>query len=330
MTTDESPTHLIGTTPGGAAGGELAEQHPATSARTADLVRKLTSLADRYEAALQDGDDIGAGDSRQRVALLRTTAASGRRLIRSLARPATGPMEREAPAADRGDALAERRAAQVSREQAGAARGTRQDRTHALVTRLAECAIVRQAQGILMERAGLTAQEAYEALTLAATGPLTLDGVADHVVRRGELPPSRPSPDLPASVVEHAGLGIVLLGLDGVAIQANPAFCRILGCREDDLLSRTFAEYTHPDDVEHDLAQFTQMLAGGVDVYRLEKRYLRHDGGVVWCALTMSAARSPEGELLFAVGIVEDITEQRQLRDELYQCKDQQVRDRGA
>lgn len=232
-------------------GQKLAEQYLATMARTADLVRKLTSLADRYDSAIQDGG-ARAEERRRIVALMRTTAESGRRLLRSAAPPALPLEERPAPSAleradrarsrdvqasrrdaaaqardehaterdarvrgvsrdedvdwagrflaasdrdsaagDRADALADRRAAQADRERTAPTRGLGlgdQASTHALVTRLAERAIVRQAQGILMERAGLSAGEAFESLLLAATGPMTLDSVADHVVRRGQLP----------------------------------------------------------------------------------------------------------------------------------------------
>lgn len=242
---------------GSAVNRELAEQYWTMMARTADLVRKLTSLADRYDAAVRDSD-TRAADTRQKVALMRATAESGRRLIRSLAPPAlpqeeqpvpppedraeparrrdveasrrdaraeerderaterdvrmralTGDedvdwagrflaaCDRDAAAGDRADALADRRAAQGDRERTAPARAPGLDsqaRTYALVTRLEERATVRQAQGILMERAGLTAGEAFEALLLAATGPLTLDGVAEHVIRRAELPAAQ---DLP-------------------------------------------------------------------------------------------------------------------------------------
>lgn len=258
MTTDKTTTHLTGATGDRVAGRELAEQYLATMERTADLVRELTSLADRYDAAILDGD-TRAADSRHQVTLMRAAAESGRQLIRSLeppalppgAQPRPSPLERadrarrrdvqasmrdaaaearderaskrdarvraltgdedvdwadrwlaacdrDAAAGDRADALADRRAAQADRALAVRTRAlavrTRavgidsQARTHALVTRLEERASVRQAQGILMQRAGLTAGEALEALLLAATGPMTLDCVADHVVCRGELP----------------------------------------------------------------------------------------------------------------------------------------------
>ena len=92
MTTDRIVTDVTGATTGRLAAREAAEQYWTTMARTADLVRKLTSLADRYDA-MQDGDDVQAADRRRRVATMRTTAESGRRLIHSLAPPAHAPRD---------------------------------------------------------------------------------------------------------------------------------------------------------------------------------------------------------------------------------------------
>lgn len=120
-----------------------------------------------------------------------------------------------------------------------------------------------------------------------------------------------------AAVVEHAGMGIALVGLDGIPFQANPAFQRITGYTEDELLTMTFADFTHPDDVDADTLLFEEMLAGGRDVYRIEKRYVRENGSVSWVSLTASAVRRPGGALLFAVALVEDITDRVRLQDEV-------------
>lgn len=119
------------------------------------------------------------------------------------------------------------------------------------------------------------------------------------------------------AVVEHAGMGIALVGLDGVPFQANPAFCRMIGYTEAEVLTMRFSEFTYSDDLAADEGLFAELLAGERDVYRVEKRYCRKDGEVVWGALTVSAVRRPGGALLFAVGLVEDVTEQRVLRDQL-------------
>lgn len=120
-----------------------------------------------------------------------------------------------------------------------------------------------------------------------------------------------------AAVIEHAGMGIALVGLDGVPFQANPTFQRITGYSEPELLAMTFDEFTHPDDVAAAVSMFEEMLAGNRDVYRLEKRYVRPDGSWVWAALTVSPVHRRNGDLLFVVKLVEDVTERKRLQEEI-------------
>ena len=225
---------------------ELDDDYWATLARTADLVRKLTSLADRYDA-VSDGDgDVRAAERRASVALLRTAAESGRQLIRSLEAPPSAPAgqeaspterddrsrvrdlrasgrdaaaerrderashrdaalrqaggdrdpdfagrlfaasERDEAAGDRAAALADRRAAADDRARSATRVVVDLDkhaRAYAMITRPEERELVRQAQGILMARAGITAGEAFEALLLAAMGPVAPEGVVELEIR---------------------------------------------------------------------------------------------------------------------------------------------------
>lgn len=231
-----------------APGRELGETYWATLARTADLVRKLTSLADRYDRAIEP-DDPRAAERRAATALMRATAASGRQLIGSLAPPAlpdepgrttsvqeladtassrdvraaardavaegrdhraadrdarvralSGDDDRDfaarfLAACDRDDAAGDRAAAREDRRAAARDRGLpqaggleAQAGVYALLTTLEQRALVRQAQGALMQRAGVTAGEAFAALVLATTGALTLDDVAAYVLENARLP----------------------------------------------------------------------------------------------------------------------------------------------
>jgi len=110
---------------------------------------------------------------------------------------------------------------------------------------------------------------------------------------------------------DHAGIGMALVGNDGEVLEANAALLRLLGYAPGELLGNTVAGFTHPDDMATDMALFQELLAGERASYRVEKRYLRKDGGVVWGDLTVSLVRAPGGEPLYAVGMVEDVTERK-------------------
>ena len=82
--------------------------------------------------------------------------------------------------------------------------------------------------------------------------------------------------------VENAPVGMTMVGLDHRFIEPNARLCRMLGYDNDELESMTFTQVTHPDDREARLGLVEQLLGGGLDAYKLEKRYLRRDGMTLW------------------------------------------------
>ncbi|HVV85451.1 MAG TPA: PAS domain S-box protein [Kofleriaceae bacterium] len=117
--------------------------------------------------------------------------------------------------------------------------------------------------------------------------------------------------ELLRAMFESSGLGIALVGEDGRPRRANPALQRMLGYSEAELVTMTFAEFTHPDDVAQDRALFLELIAGLRSSYRLEKRYVARGGRVVWGRLTATVHRRPEHGELIGIGMVEDVTAAR-------------------
>ena len=110
---------------------------------------------------------------------------------------------------------------------------------------------------------------------------------------------------------DNAAVGIVELDREGRIIYANEAECHLVGYTRDELVGRNFADFTHPDHQE-DIALFRELVSGTRDSYTIEKRYFRKDGSVAWARLSSKAVRDPEGEFLYTVRVVEDITERKQ------------------
>lgn len=86
-----------------------------------------------------------------------------------------------------------------------------------------------------------------------------------------------------------------IVGLDGYFKRANPAFEKILGFTEDELLSQTFIAFVHPDDRVATLAQM-QKMANGIDTICFENRYIGKNGSYRWFSWTCFAPLS--GEML--------------------------------
>ena len=97
------------------------------------------------------------------------------------------------------------------------------------------------------------------------------------------------------AIFKNAAVGIARVALDGRFLEVNERLCEILGYTSDELLTKTFGDITHPEDLETDLRGMKRMLAGEVATYLREKRYRRTDGSVVWANLTVSLAQKADG-----------------------------------
>ena len=110
---------------------------------------------------------------------------------------------------------------------------------------------------------------------------------------------------------DTAAHGIALVSPEGRWLRANPALCRMLGYSEAELLGTDFQAVTHPDDLDADLAQVQAVLAGEISTYQMEKRYLHKDGHVICVLLSVSLVRSTEGQPVYFVSQIQDITDRK-------------------
>jgi PAS domain S-box-containing protein len=108
-----------------------------------------------------------------------------------------------------------------------------------------------------------------------------------------------------------AATGIAIAAPEGQYVQANAAYCQLVGYTEDELRSLDFAALTHPEDLALNVKLRSEMLAGERDSFLLEKRYLRKGGGIVWVRHTVSATRSAVGDITSLIVIAEDISERK-------------------
>src|SRR5215211_2128560 len=112
-------------------------------------------------------------------------------------------------------------------------------------------------------------------------------------------------------VFEDRAVGMGLVGEDFRLVEVNDAFCRLTGYDADELRGRTFAEITHPDDVDTDLRLARRVFSGELRGYSIDKRYVCKDGSIVWVELTVSVIRDEQGRPLRGLGLVQDITARR-------------------
>ncbi len=111
---------------------------------------------------------------------------------------------------------------------------------------------------------------------------------------------------------EQAAIGIAHLTLDEDWISVNQRYCEITGYSREEILKCKVEDLTHPDDVPASLEFIRRIRDGELPEYKMEKRYIRKDGAVVWVHLTVSIVRSADGAPLYLVGFIEDITPRRE------------------
>ncbi len=143
-------------------------------------------------------------------------------------------------------------------------------------------------------------------------------GAATDITRQREVQEAlRRSEARYRAIFSNASVAIGVVDRNGRYLQFNDAWLRMLGYQGHELWTMTNADVTHPDDASDSIRLFASMVRGEVDGFRLEKRFVRKDGTLVWGDLTASAIRGPGGTFEVGIGIIQDITERRRAGEEL-------------
>ncbi len=119
------------------------------------------------------------------------------------------------------------------------------------------------------------------------------------------------------STFTYAAIGMALVSLDGRWLRVNNAVCEIVGYPEQELLTKTFQDITHPDDLDSDLQYVGQLLAGEIQSYQMEKRYVHKLGHEVWVLLSVSLVRDGEGNPLHFISQIQNITDRKRAEEAL-------------
>lgn len=112
------------------------------------------------------------------------------------------------------------------------------------------------------------------------------------------------------AVFEQSTAGIAQLAMDGRFILVNQYFCDLLGREKEELLGLRMQDVTHPGDVARNLEAIERSKAGGGS-YRIEKRYIRKDGSIIWADISSNIVRDADGGVTSVLGVITDITDRK-------------------
>ncbi len=119
------------------------------------------------------------------------------------------------------------------------------------------------------------------------------------------------------AVFDNASVGINIVDFDGKMVATNRAFQEMLGYTGEELKGKSVFDITALEDNQTSKDSFNNLKEGIVNSYRLEKRYIRKDGGIIWIDISISAIKDASILNVISLGIFKDITERKQAEDAL-------------
>ncbi|WP_300320155.1 PAS domain S-box protein [Accumulibacter sp.] len=159
-------------------------------------------------------------------------------------------------------------------------------------------------------------------LTEAAGRRQTITGaVVDITEQKRDEEALRKSEQLFRGVFDNSAIGIATTTADRRWLQVNQALCELLGRRREELIGEDWLDLTHPDDRAANLVLLERAVAGEIDTYEFEKRYMRSDGSVVDALVAARVLRLPDGRIDHFVTLIQDITARKQAEARLRQSE---------
>jgi PAS domain S-box-containing protein len=147
--------------------------------------------------------------------------------------------------------------------------------------------------------------------------PVRLSGATIDITERKRVDEAlRESEERFRRVFEEGPIGLALVGRDYQFVKINRALCQMVGYSEEVLLQMSFLELTHPDDLRVDLGFAERLFRREIPFFKLQKRYVKKDGEIIWVNLTASVIHDQDGEPRYGLAMIEDITEIKRGQDE--------------
>ena len=163
---------------------------------------------------------------------------------------------------------------------------------------------------------------AEDSISIQAQGQLVaaveraLRGAEIRRARRRAEEALRESGERFVQAFAHSRIGMLLVGIDGIVLHVNRAFCAMFGYSESEMTGMPVWRFTHPDDMPATIEQLQRLVEGESDAWYLEKRYFHRDRHPMWGRSCTWVVRDRDGSASYVVTQLQDITAEKQLEEQ--------------
>lgn len=113
------------------------------------------------------------------------------------------------------------------------------------------------------------------------------------------------------SAFDFAAIGMALISIEGRWLKVNPPLCDLLGYTEKELLQTDFRSISYDEDQDIDLVLMNELLNDDIPSYHIEKRFIQHNGSLIWVMLSVSTVKDFKNEPIYLIAQIHNIQTQK-------------------
>jgi PAS domain S-box-containing protein len=110
---------------------------------------------------------------------------------------------------------------------------------------------------------------------------------------------------------DQSPIGVAVVSLENRFTHVNGALAHITGYSPEELVQKTCADVTYPDDIARDLEMTGWLKDGAIEQYDADKRFVRKDGSTIWVHVSTRLIRDSGGAPLYYLPMIVDINDRK-------------------